>query len=78
MKSTPFFLTHGGMIDGVAIAAGGQIANVETPDGVDPIKAVRAIVNGLATATPPATQAAPQGQPEAAPVKVERTKFPAP
>lgn len=72
-----FYLTHGGMIDGVAIAAGGLIANIETPDGVDPIKAARAIASGMASGNKPAAASEPAAQPQAAPI-VERTKFPAP
>lgn len=76
-----FFLTHGGMIDGVAIAAGGLIANIETPEGVDPIKAARAIASGMASGNKPAAAPAPAAQPQAPAVKlpaIERTKFPAP
>lgn len=68
-----FYLNHGGMIDGIAIAAGGKIANIETPDGIDPIKAARAIVNGLATTDAPAPVVAPVAQPEI--TGAQRTKF---
>lgn len=64
MPQVKYYLTHGGQIDAVTLAPGDLIAIIETPDGVDPIRAVNAVANGLATANP--RPLAPTAKPEPA------------
>jgi hypothetical protein len=57
MPQTKYYLTHGGQIDSVTLAPTDVLATIETPDGVDPIRAAVAIASGRASANPPATKA---------------------